>query len=183
MDGICARPPYYVKNFFMNYHLLGEWEIARDVELNPFKDVLVFRKMVDFLGAIPINLKGNMWESGDLIEKKIDWNKPPKKKTHFDIDANEDITLDSTHFDNDLDMFGVYDLHGDEVFVETQEPVVNATTTTSTILVSTATATTTTITTTPVASKPSQNKGKAKMTEFEKPLKKKDQIMYDQEVA
>nr|GEU35849.1 putative reverse transcriptase domain-containing protein [Tanacetum cinerariifolium] len=46
--------------------------IARDVELNPFKDVLVFRKMAEFLGAIPINLKGNMWESEDLIEKKID---------------------------------------------------------------------------------------------------------------
>nr|GEU97681.1 hypothetical protein [Tanacetum cinerariifolium] len=34
-----------------------EWEIARDAELNPFKDVLVFRKMVEFLGSIPINLK------------------------------------------------------------------------------------------------------------------------------
>ncbi|GJY69407.1 hypothetical protein Tco_0472389 [Tanacetum coccineum] len=43
--------------------------------------------------------------------------------------------------------------------------------------------TTTTTTTTPAASKPSQDKGKAKMTELEKPLKKKDQIMYDQEVA
>ncbi|GKC80248.1 hypothetical protein Tco_1131022, partial [Tanacetum coccineum] len=42
---------------------------------------------------------------------------------------------------------------------------------------------TTTTTTTPAASKPSQDKGKAKMTESEKPLKKKDQIMYDQEVA
>ncbi|GKA53670.1 hypothetical protein Tco_0746985, partial [Tanacetum coccineum] len=38
-------------------------------------------------------------------------------------------------------------------------------------------------TTTPAASKPSQDKGKAKMIESEKPLKKKDQIMYDQEVA
>ncbi|GJS23819.1 hypothetical protein Tco_0452451 [Tanacetum coccineum] len=38
-------------------------------------------------------------------------------------------------------------------------------------------------TTTPATSKPSQDKGKAKMTEPEKPLKKKDQIMYDQEVA
>ncbi|GJU40723.1 hypothetical protein Tco_1193680 [Tanacetum coccineum] len=38
-------------------------------------------------------------------------------------------------------------------------------------------------TTTPAASKPSQNKGKAKMTKPEKPLKKKDQIMYDQKVA
>ncbi|GKF42565.1 hypothetical protein Tco_0125907, partial [Tanacetum coccineum] len=53
----------------------------------------------------------------------------------LDIDANEDITLDSTHFDTDHDMFRVYDLHGDEVFVETQEPVVNAATTTSTISV------------------------------------------------
>ncbi|GKD78849.1 hypothetical protein Tco_1341470, partial [Tanacetum coccineum] len=32
-------------------------------------------------------------------------------------------------------------------------------------------------------SKPSQVKGKEKMIKSEKPLKKKDQIMYDQEVA
>ncbi|GJY94294.1 hypothetical protein Tco_0510655 [Tanacetum coccineum] len=38
-------------------------------------------------------------------------------------------------------------------------------------------------TTTPAASKPSQDKGKAKMIKSEKPLKKKDQIMYDHEVA
>nr|GEW56428.1 hypothetical protein [Tanacetum cinerariifolium] len=56
-----------------------EWEIAKHEELNPFKDVLVFRKMVDFLGAILIKLKGNMWESKDMIEKKLDWNKPPKE--------------------------------------------------------------------------------------------------------
>ncbi|GJW41241.1 hypothetical protein Tco_0067086 [Tanacetum coccineum] len=41
--------------------------------------------------------------------------------------------------------------------------------------------TTTTTTTTPAALKPSQDKGKAKMNESEKPLKKKDQIMYNQE--
>ncbi|GJW67839.1 hypothetical protein Tco_0122263 [Tanacetum coccineum] len=40
---------------------------------------------------------------------------------------------------------------------------------------------TTTTTTTPAASKPSQDKGKAKMIESEKPLKQKDQIMYDPE--
>ncbi|GKB61113.1 hypothetical protein Tco_0917299 [Tanacetum coccineum] len=39
----------------------------------------------------------------------------------------------------------------------------------------------TTITTTPAASKPLQEKGKAKMIKPEKPLKKKDQIMCDQE--
>nr|GEW21133.1 hypothetical protein [Tanacetum cinerariifolium] len=49
-----------------------------DVELNPFKDVLVFRRMVEFLEVIPINLKGNMWELKELIENRIDWNKPPK---------------------------------------------------------------------------------------------------------
>ncbi|GJX41387.1 hypothetical protein Tco_0256377 [Tanacetum coccineum] len=55
----------------------------------------------------------------------------------LDIDADEDITLDSTHFDTDPDMFGVHDLHGDEVFVETEEPVVNAATTTTTIATTT----------------------------------------------
>ncbi|GJZ47155.1 hypothetical protein Tco_0600987 [Tanacetum coccineum] len=43
--------------------------------------------------------------------------------------------------------------------------------------------TTTTTTTKPAASKPSQDKGKEKMIESKKPLKKKNQIMYDQEVA
>ncbi|GJU25861.1 zinc finger, CCHC-type containing protein [Tanacetum coccineum] len=56
-----------------------EEEINRDVELNPFKDILMFRKIIVFLGAIPINLKGNMWESEELIEKRIDWNRPPKE--------------------------------------------------------------------------------------------------------
>ncbi|GJX86093.1 MAK10-like protein [Tanacetum coccineum] len=60
MDGIGARPPYYAKKNFMGYHFLGEWEIARDADLNPFKDVLVFRKMVEFLEVIPINLKRNI---------------------------------------------------------------------------------------------------------------------------
>ncbi|GJW10848.1 hypothetical protein Tco_1576675 [Tanacetum coccineum] len=79
-DETIARPPYYAKKYFMNYHLPREQEIARDAELNPFKDVLVFRKMVQFLGTIAINLKGNIWESKELIENKIDWNKPPKER-------------------------------------------------------------------------------------------------------
>ncbi|GKD53486.1 hypothetical protein Tco_1286873 [Tanacetum coccineum] len=56
----------------------------------------------------------------------------------LDIVVDEDITLDSTHFDIDPDMFGVHDLHGDEVFVEIEEPMVNTATTTSTIPVSAA---------------------------------------------
>ncbi|GKF69657.1 hypothetical protein Tco_0202714, partial [Tanacetum coccineum] len=35
-----------------------------------------------------------------------------------DIDTDAGITLDSTHFDADTDMFGVHDLDGDEVVVE-----------------------------------------------------------------
>ncbi|GKG51004.1 hypothetical protein Tco_0539128, partial [Tanacetum coccineum] len=37
-----------------------------------------------------------------------------------DIDADAGITLDSTHYDADTDMFGVHDLDGDEVVVENE---------------------------------------------------------------
>ncbi|GJW91296.1 hypothetical protein Tco_0168849 [Tanacetum coccineum] len=77
-DGIGAQTPYYVRKEFMNYHFPEEWEIARDAKINPFKDVLVFRKIVEFLGVLTINLKRNMWESNDLIENPINWDKPPK---------------------------------------------------------------------------------------------------------
>nr|GEU66230.1 hypothetical protein [Tanacetum cinerariifolium] len=74
-----AQITYYARKDFLDYHLPREWEIAKDVEINPFKDVLVLRRMVEILGAIPINLKSNMWESEDLINNLINWNKPPKK--------------------------------------------------------------------------------------------------------
>ncbi|GKC72919.1 hypothetical protein Tco_1118802, partial [Tanacetum coccineum] len=48
-----AKPPYYARKDFLDCHLPREWEISRDAELNPFKDTLVFRRMVEFLGAIP----------------------------------------------------------------------------------------------------------------------------------
>ncbi|GJT12855.1 hypothetical protein Tco_0859897 [Tanacetum coccineum] len=44
-DDIGAWPPYYAKKDFMDYHLPKDWEMARDAELNPFEDDLVFRKM------------------------------------------------------------------------------------------------------------------------------------------
>ncbi|GJZ92279.1 MAK10-like protein [Tanacetum coccineum] len=77
-DGIGVKPYYYARKDFLDCHLPEEWEISRDAELNPFKDTLVFWRMVEFLRAIPINLRCNMWESEDLIAKPIDWNKPPK---------------------------------------------------------------------------------------------------------
>ncbi|GJT02145.1 MAK10-like protein [Tanacetum coccineum] len=75
-----AKPPYYARKDFLDCHLPREWEISKDVKLNPFKDTLVFRRMVEFVGAIHINLKCNMWESDDLIRKPINWNKPPKNR-------------------------------------------------------------------------------------------------------
>ncbi|GJY71263.1 MAK10-like protein [Tanacetum coccineum] len=77
-DDVGAQTPYYARKDFMDCHLPGEWEITRDAEINPFKDVLVFRRMVEFLGAIPINLKRNTWEYEDLIKNPINWDKPPK---------------------------------------------------------------------------------------------------------
>ncbi|GJT66114.1 hypothetical protein Tco_1017594 [Tanacetum coccineum] len=79
-DGISAQPLYYAKRDFWDNHFPEEWAIARDAEVYPFKDVFVFRKMVEFLAAIPINLKGNIWESKDLVEDTIDWDKPPKER-------------------------------------------------------------------------------------------------------
>ncbi|GKF60088.1 hypothetical protein Tco_0176874, partial [Tanacetum coccineum] len=37
-----------------------------------------------------------------------------------DINVDVGITLESTHFDVDIDMFGVHDLDGDEVVVESE---------------------------------------------------------------
>ncbi|GJR24909.1 hypothetical protein Tco_0973436 [Tanacetum coccineum] len=59
-----------------------------------------------------------------------------------DIDVAAGINLVSTHFDVDTDMFGVHDLVGDEVVVESEVAIKAA----STILVSAATTTTTVIT-------------------------------------
>ncbi|GJW98417.1 hypothetical protein Tco_0180225 [Tanacetum coccineum] len=70
-DGVDARTPYYAKKDFLDCYFPGEWEIVRDAEINPFKDVLVFRRIVEFLGAIPIKLKRNIWESEDLIRNPI----------------------------------------------------------------------------------------------------------------
>ncbi|GJZ96849.1 hypothetical protein Tco_0669183 [Tanacetum coccineum] len=110
-----------------------------------------------------------------------------------DLDADTEVTLiDETQGRNNKDlMFDIGVLNGDEVF---QELIVNSDTTTkSSIPVSAADPITTTgkedqaPASTPIVS-PSQlpqakDKGKAKMVDPEKPLKKKDQIAIDEEVA
>ncbi|GKA25026.1 hypothetical protein Tco_0711059 [Tanacetum coccineum] len=55
-DGVGSQTPYYARKDFLDGHLPREWQISKDAELNPFKDTLVFRRMIEFLGAIPINL-------------------------------------------------------------------------------------------------------------------------------
>ncbi|GJZ98566.1 hypothetical protein Tco_0671019 [Tanacetum coccineum] len=134
----------------------------------------------------------------------------------LDIDVDKDITLDSTHVDIDPDMLGVHDLHGDEVFVEIEEHVVNVATTTTTtattifadevemtlaqILIEIKSAkskakgivmqepnesTPTFFSQQPsqVKGQGSKDKGKEKMIEPEKPLKKKDQVLFDEQEA
>ncbi|GKC22267.1 retrovirus-related pol polyprotein from transposon TNT 1-94 [Tanacetum coccineum] len=162
-----------------------------------------------------------MWPADPLFSQNLKDSpdarfKPSWRRKILDIDADEDITLDSTYVDTDPDMFGVHDLHGDEVFVEIEEPVVNAATTTTTTATTTVadevemtlaqtlikiksakpkakgivrkepSESTPTISSqqhSQVKGQGSKDKGKEKMIEPEKPLKKKDQIMYDQEVA
>nr|GEW19690.1 hypothetical protein [Tanacetum cinerariifolium]GEW30028.1 hypothetical protein [Tanacetum cinerariifolium] len=45
-NGMGIQTPYYARKVFLDCHLPKEWEIARDAELNPFKDTLVFRRMI-----------------------------------------------------------------------------------------------------------------------------------------
>ncbi|GKB54401.1 hypothetical protein Tco_0905154 [Tanacetum coccineum] len=124
-----------------------------------------------------------------------------------DDEATHGCHMDSTHFDTNLDMFGVHDLDGDEVFVETEEHVVNAAKTTTQALAElknikpkavtiAATITTTAVTrpkakglviqeqeqaSTPITS--SKDNGKGIMVEEPLKMKKKDQVETGYELA
>ncbi|GJX17030.1 retrotransposon protein, putative, ty3-gypsy subclass [Tanacetum coccineum] len=50
-EGIGVKPPYCARKDFLDCHLPGEWEISRDAKLNPFKDTLVFRRLVEFFSS------------------------------------------------------------------------------------------------------------------------------------
>nr|GEW44012.1 RNA-directed DNA polymerase, eukaryota [Tanacetum cinerariifolium] len=51
--GVGARTLYYARKDFLDCHLPGEWEIARDAKLNPFKDARSYkpRPCSDGVGA------------------------------------------------------------------------------------------------------------------------------------
>ncbi|GKA26485.1 hypothetical protein Tco_0712594 [Tanacetum coccineum] len=142
-----------------------------------------------------------------LEKKKNDQEDASKQGRKIaDIDADAEVTLiDETQGRNDDNlMFDTGVLDEQEVEVETVVSIAEVTTksaTTTTVDELTLAQTLIEIkaakpkvrgvmiqepsefTTTPTTSKPLQDKGKAKMFESKKPLKKKDQIMYDQEVA
>ncbi|GKC72047.1 hypothetical protein Tco_1117930 [Tanacetum coccineum] len=134
------------------------------------------------------------------LEKKQRMMHTNRERKIHDIDADKDITLDSTHFDTEPDMFRVHD--GDEVFVEIEEPVVNAATTTKLKTAKPKDVTTAATTTTIAVTRPkakglviqeqeqasklitySKDKGKGIMVEEPLKMKKKDQISFDQQEA
>ena len=77
-DFIGPRCPFYLEEDFVNRTHTIEQLLARDTELDPFEDPLVFRKMTDFLGVLPINLGINRCTCED-DDHKWHWRKPPKE--------------------------------------------------------------------------------------------------------
>ncbi|GJR11278.1 hypothetical protein Tco_0793930 [Tanacetum coccineum] len=68
-----------------------------------------------------------------LEELMILWSRSLRRNKGQELMGLEDYTRHHLENVHDADMFGVHDLDGDEVFVETKELVVNVATTTSTI--------------------------------------------------
>ncbi|GJR22566.1 hypothetical protein Tco_0971093 [Tanacetum coccineum] len=83
-----------------------------------------------------------------------------------DIDENEDITLVNVQDDADNEMFDVATVTGDEVFAEQEVAAKDVNLTVDEVTLAQA-----------------LDKGKKKMIEHEKPLKKKDLIRLDEEIA
>ncbi|GJX47951.1 MAK10-like protein [Tanacetum coccineum] len=85
--------------------VFGVKEIDLGVEDVPYwttlgkRDSYEPRRSTDGIETIPVNLKGNMWESKELIEKKIVWNKPPKEGDGAWYIKIELIDPDKEYFD------------------------------------------------------------------------------------
>ncbi|GJS95065.1 hypothetical protein Tco_0802033 [Tanacetum coccineum] len=102
-----------------------------------------FEQVVDFLNAGSIRYALTIYPTiyTSCIEQF--WSSVKVKTVNREqqlqgpVDRKKIIITEATNV-HDADMFGVHDLDGDEVFVGTEEPVVNAATTTSTIPVSVA---------------------------------------------
>ena len=77
-DFIGPQRLLYLEKEFVNRTYSVEQILARDTELNPFEYPLVFRRMIEFLGVLPINLGMNKWKS-ESSKHTWNWNKPPKE--------------------------------------------------------------------------------------------------------
>ncbi|GJW92750.1 zinc finger, CCHC-type containing protein [Tanacetum coccineum] len=78
---IGARTHYDARKDFLDCDLLEEWEIARDAEINPFKDVLVFKRMRWRFDPLP-----SLWFlalGGHLEEIQVTWVHLEKKRTRL----------------------------------------------------------------------------------------------------
>nr|GEZ36929.1 xylulose kinase-1 [Tanacetum cinerariifolium] len=129
----------------------------------------------------------------DSLGAQEDASKQGRSIEDIDQDVETALVDESYGRMHDADMFGVDDLEGNEVFVDARKKSVEKEVSTAD-LVTTAgevvfaasvedSVAPTTATTTDVDDELTLDKGKAKMIEPEKPLKNKDQIALDEEVA
>ncbi|GJR01987.1 hypothetical protein Tco_0524971 [Tanacetum coccineum] len=124
-----------------------------------------------------------------ILKKREDASKQRRKIDYIDKDAEVTLVNETQGRYDDAQMFDTYVFNGEEVFVaEQSEKVVEEVVSTAEVSVA-ATITfrdpgesTTRTTLTPIPSN-IKDKGKAKMIEPEKPLKKKEQIILDEELA
>ncbi|GJS62184.1 hypothetical protein Tco_0656968 [Tanacetum coccineum] len=75
-----CRPPYYAKKGFTDHYLPCKWEIAKDAELNPFKDVLVFRRMAPKDGDGAWNIRIELIDPDEENFKKTFQSIPTSRK-------------------------------------------------------------------------------------------------------
>ncbi|GJV59956.1 hypothetical protein Tco_1466056 [Tanacetum coccineum] len=93
-----------------------------------------FEQIVDFLNANPIRYAltinptiyasciKQFWATVKMktVNGEVHQSSDPTNVADEAVNEEPRITLDSTHFDADIDMFGVHDLDGDEVVVESE---------------------------------------------------------------
>ncbi|GKA20348.1 integrase, catalytic region, zinc finger, CCHC-type containing protein [Tanacetum coccineum] len=96
-DGIGARTPYYARKDFLDCHLPREWEIARDAELNSFKErhhnSKIWKELVlEWEERIKLHLekemKFNQWRSNNFKNKQ-----PAPIKVERGMDDEGEVTL------------------------------------------------------------------------------------------
>ncbi|GKC77129.1 hypothetical protein Tco_1127903, partial [Tanacetum coccineum] len=110
---------------FSNDPLLARVNTPRSGE-----DSLQLKELMEFctkLQQIVHNLENTKTAQEQEITSLKKRVKKLERKKSQELMVLKDIILENVH---DVDMFGVHDLDGDEVFVETKEPMVNAATST-----------------------------------------------------